>query len=72
LTKIVLDTSVIINGQIITLVESGSIQNTEVIIPMAVLDELQSQVSQKKEQGFVGLEEIKKLQDISDKHQLVA
>jgi len=37
---------------------------------MAVLDELQSQASQKKEQGFVGLEEIKKLQDISDKHGL--
>jgi len=70
LTKIVLDTSIIINGQIITLVESGSIQNTEIIIPMAVLDELQSQASQKKEQGFVGLEEIKKLQDISDKHGL--
>ncbi|MCH8832731.1 MAG: Flp pilus assembly complex ATPase component TadA [Thaumarchaeota archaeon] len=70
MTKIVLDTSIIINGQIITLVESGSIQNTEIIIPMAVLDELQSQASQKKEQGFVGLEEIKKLQDISDKHGL--
>ena len=70
MAKIVLDTSIIINGQIITLVKSGSIQNTEIIIPMAVLDELQSQASQKKEQGFVGLEEIKKLQDISDKHGL--
>jgi len=70
LTKIVLDTSIIINGQIIALVNGGSIQNTEIIIPMAVLDELQSQASQKKEQGFVGLEEIKKLQDISGKHGL--
>ena len=59
------DTSVIINGQLITQVESGNIQNSEIIIPQAVFDELQSQASQKQEQGFVGLEEIKKLQDIS-------
>ncbi len=37
---------------------------------MAVLDELQSQASQKQEQGFVGLEKIKKLQDISSKYGL--
>ena len=65
LTKIVVDTSIIINGQIIAQIESGNIQNSEIIIPQAVLDELQSQASQKKEQGFVGLEEIKKLKDIS-------
>jgi len=70
LSKIVLDTSIIINGQIIKQVENGSITNSELIIPMAVLDELQSQASQKKEQGFVGLEEIKKLKDISSKHGL--
>ncbi|MFQ5572797.1 MAG: PIN domain-containing protein, partial [Nitrosopumilaceae archaeon] len=68
MSKIVIDTSIIINGQIIKEVETGSIENAQVIIPMAVLDELQSQAAQKKEQGFVGLEEIKKLQDISSKH----
>lgn len=55
----------IINGQLITQIESGNIQNCEIVIPQAVFDELQSQASQKKEQGFVGLEEIKKLKDIS-------
>ena len=64
------DTSIIINGQIIKQVEAGSLENMEIIIPMAVLDELQSQAAQKKEQGFVGLEEIKKLQEISSKHGL--
>ena len=64
------DTSIIINGQIIKQVEGGSLENMEIIIPMAVLDELQSQAAQKKEQGFVGLEEIKKLQEISSKHGL--
>ena len=68
LSKIVVDTSIIINGQIMKEVESDSLENTEIIIPMAVLDELQSQAAQKKEQGFVGLEEIKKLQDLSSKH----
>ena len=68
LSKIVVDTSIIINGQTMKEVESGSLENTEIIIPMAVLDELQSQAAQKKEQGFVGLEEIKKLQDLSSKH----
>jgi len=66
----VVDTSIIINGQVIKQVEAGSLENMEIIIPMAVLDELQSQAAQKKEQGFVGLEEIKKLQEISSKHGL--
>ena len=70
MSKIVVDTSIIINGQVIKQVEAGSLENMEIIIPMAVLDELQSQAAQKKEQGFVGLEEIKKLQEISSKHGL--
>ena len=65
MSKIVVDTSVIINGQLIFQIESGNIQNSEIIIPQAVFDELQSQASQKKETGFLGLEEIKKLKDIS-------
>jgi ATPase len=66
LSKIVADTSIIINGQLITQIESGQIKNSEIIIPQAVFDELQSQASQKKEQGFIGLEGIKKLKDISN------
>ncbi|MEO2201395.1 MAG: ATPase, T2SS/T4P/T4SS family, partial [Nitrosopumilus sp.] len=65
MSKIVADTSVIINGQLINQIESGSIRNLEIIIPQAVLDELQSQASSKKEQGFIGLEKIQKLQELS-------
>ncbi len=65
LSKIVVDTSVIINGQLISQIESGTIRNIEIIIPQAVFDELQSQASTKKEQGFVGLEKIKTLKKIS-------
>jgi ATPase len=45
--------------------ESGNIRNSEVIIPQAVVDELQSQASQKKDQGFTGLNEIKNLKNLS-------
>jgi len=65
LSKIVVDTSVIINGHFIARIESGSLRNSEIIIPQAVFDELQSQASSKKEQGFVGLEKIKKLKELS-------
>jgi ATPase len=66
LSKIVVDTSVIINGQLIARIEAGSIRNSEIIIPQAVFDELQSQASGKKEQGFVGLEKIKTLKELSE------
>jgi ATPase len=65
LSKIVADTSVIINGQLIAQIEAGSIKNSEIIIPQVVFDELQSQASSKKEQGFVGLEKIQKLKELS-------
>ena len=65
MAKIVLDTSVIINGLFAAQVESGNIRNSEIIIPQAVIDELQSQASQKKDQGFSGLREIKNLKDLS-------
>ncbi|MGI0057355.1 MAG: PINc/VapC family ATPase [Nitrosarchaeum sp.] len=71
MSKIVVDTSIMINGQLIAQIESGHILNSEIIIPQAVFDELQSQASQKKEQGFIGLEGIKKLNDISNNFGLV-
>lgn len=70
MSKIVADTSVIINGQLMSQIESGSIRNFEIIIPQAVFDELQSQASKKKEQGFVGLEKIKRLKSFSGSHGL--
>jgi len=65
LSKIVADTSIIINGELIAQIETGTIRNHQIIIPQAVLDELQSQASNKKEQGFIGLEKIRKLNELS-------
>jgi len=70
LLKIVVDTSVIINGQLIAQIEAGSIKNSEIIIPQAVFDELQSQASSKKEHGFAGLEKILKLKELSGSYGL--
>src|SRR5712692_3066649 len=65
--KIVADTSIIIDGEITKLIESGNLKDCEIIIPVAVLDELQSQASQSKDYGFVGLEEIKKIRELAQK-----
>ena len=70
MSKIVVDTSVIINGNLMSQIESGSIRNFEIIIPQSVFDELQSQASKKKEQGFIGLEKIKSLKLLSSSYGL--
>ena len=66
MTTIVADTSVIINGNLAQQLESGSIRNSDLIIPQAVFDEIQSQASNHKQQGFVGLEQIEKLNKLSE------
>jgi ATPase len=64
--KFVLDTSIIIDGEITKMLEAGNIdEGSEIIIPLAVLDELQSQASTNKEHGFVGLGEIKKMRELA-------
>ena len=66
MNTLVADTSVIINGNLSEQIKSGSIRDFEIIIPQAVFDELQSQASNHKEQGFVGLEQIQKLNKLSE------
>ena len=66
--KFVLDTSIIIDGEITKMLEEGNIEHdSDIIIPLAVLDELQSQASTNKEHGFVGLEEIKKIRELCNR-----
>ena len=62
---LVADTSIIINGYLAEQIESGSVRNSDIIIPQAVFDELQSQASNHKQQGFIGLEQIQKLNKLS-------
>jgi ATPase len=60
--KIVVDTSILIDGYISKNLEKFE-SLKEIIIPVAVLDELQNQASKGKKIGFEGLEEIKRLRE---------
>ena len=59
--KLIPDTSIIIDGNVPVLIEKEGFSDVEIVIPYAVLDELQAQASKGREPGFVGLAEIKKL-----------
>jgi len=65
--KAVLDTSIIVDAKISQMIEKGDLKDVEIIIPSAVLDELQAQASKGREPGFVGLGELKKLREICEK-----
>ncbi len=61
--KFVLDTSVIINGNVPEIIQDKIKQNSQIIIPIAVLDELQAQASMNKSHGLEGLLELKRIRD---------
>ncbi|HEU4823304.1 MAG TPA: PINc/VapC family ATPase [Nitrososphaeraceae archaeon] len=63
--RYVLDTSIVIGRQISLKLANNEIRKgSEIIIPVAVLDELQSQASDNKEHGIDGLEEIRKIREL--------
>jgi ATPase len=63
--KVLLDTSAIIDGEFTRILERAKSSEYSIIIPVAALDELQSQASTNKEYGFIGLNEIKKIRRLS-------
>ncbi len=67
ITKIVPDTSVIIEGIITKKFEKKELKFKELIIHEAVLAELESQANKGRETGYLGLEEIKKLKELEKK-----
>lgn len=62
--KIVPDTSVIVDGRITKIVQEQEFKECEVIIPEAVISELENQANKGRETGFNGLEELKNLQKL--------
>lgn len=61
----VLDTSIVIDRDITSKLEKDEIsRGSEIIIPIAVLDELQSQACDNRDYGIAGLEEIRKIREI--------
>jgi len=63
--RIVPDTSVIVDGRITDIVQEEEFKGSEVIIPEAVVSELEYQANRGRETGFNGLEELKNLQSLS-------
>ncbi|MBI2184380.1 MAG: Flp pilus assembly complex ATPase component TadA [Thaumarchaeota archaeon] len=61
--KIIPDTSIIIDGKITELVKDEKEKDVEIVVPRAVLDELQAQASKSREPGFIGLRELKKIRE---------
>jgi ATPase len=68
--RLVPDTSAIIHGKLVELALSGKLDGGEVIIPEAVLSELMAQASKGRDIGFIGLDELKKLREISEEREI--
>jgi ATPase len=65
--KLVVDTSVLIERLVSAKIEAGEISPKTIYIHEAVIAELESQANAGKEKGYLGLDEIKKLRELSKK-----
>jgi len=63
------DTSVIIEGVVSKLIEKHELKGT-VVIPNAVVAEIESQANKKREVGYLGLEELKRLQELKKENKV--
>ena len=59
--KLVPDTSVVIDGRITSMIKTGEYNGATIIIPEAVIAELEAQANQGREIGFSGLTELQTL-----------
>ena len=59
------DTSVVIDGRITSMIREGEYNGSTIIIPEAVVAELESQANQGREIGFSGLIELQRLSDLA-------
>ncbi|NJD76163.1 MAG: PIN domain-containing protein [Candidatus Methanoperedens sp.] len=67
---IVPDTSVVIDGRITAKLKAGEYKNATVIVPEAVVSELEAQANRGKEIGFKGLEELKELSEMAKRGEI--
>ena len=62
--RLVIDTSVVIEGLVSNKIKSGEISPEKILIHEAVIAELESQANAGKEKGYLGLEELKELREL--------
>ncbi|MBI2550342.1 Flp pilus assembly complex ATPase component TadA [Candidatus Woesearchaeota archaeon] len=63
--KLIPDTSVIIEGMVSRKIKSGEVKPSSVVIHEAVIAELEHQANTNRTIGFLGLDEIKRLKELS-------
>jgi ATPase len=68
--RIIPDTSVIIDGRLSSRIRSGEFGGVEVLIPEAVISELEAQANKGREIGFKGLEELLELRKLADRGEI--
>ena len=68
--RYVIDSSVIVDGRLTEEVRAAALDQTTLIIPEAVLAELEHQASRGQEIGYTGLNELQSLQELAKKHAL--
>ena len=64
--EIVPDTSVVIDGRVSEQIADGEFAGATVVVPEAVVGELEAQANDGREQGWDGLEELQKLAELHD------
>jgi len=64
--KIVPDTSVVVDGRVSDRVEDGEFAGVTVVVPEAVVSELEGQANNGRETGWEGLAELQRLLDLSE------
>ena len=64
--EIVPDTSVVIDGRVSAQIEAGAYDDPTVVVPEAVVGELEAQANDGRETGWEGLAELQRLVDLSD------
>jgi ATPase len=68
ISKLIPDTSVIIEGLVSRKIEEGFIMPETILINEAVIAELEHQANENKETGFIGLDEINNLSKLAEKN----
>ncbi len=67
---IVPDTSVVIDGRITAKLKAGEYKYATIVVPEAVVSELEAQANRGKEIGFKGLEELKELSEMAKRGEI--
>jgi ATPase len=64
--NVVPDTSAVVDGRVSERIESGAYEGASVLVPEAVVGELESQANEGRDTGWEGLEELQRLATLAD------